>query len=317
MPTRLLRNTSGVAQDQNNIATFGSFDGLHKGHTALLERLIQARSESPFEQDSIKLIVLSFYPHPAIVLDKLKQVPLLTSLKQKLEILSEYEVDYFCLLRFSKELAEISAEEFIHNILFNKLRIRHLITGPDAALGHNAQGTPEAIGKIFQQAGRKYETIPAVQKTAQKISSRDIRQLLLEGKTEAAAGLLGRNYRLEVRVQPGQRIGQKLGFPTANSKLFKQLLPKSGIYATRCWIKGACFDSVTYIGKRPTFDGRDLVLESHVLNESGLNLYGRKMTIEFVSKLREDRAFPSVAELKKQIEEDVRICQKVLKRQSN
>ena len=290
-----------------SVAVLGNLDGVHRGHQRLL-----AEARSIADKRSVPLLTVSFYPHPAVVLGRTSELPMITSLRQKVRVLDALGVDRIALVRFTSALSQLSAEDFVGKVLLGMLNIETLVVGPDAAVGRGRTGTASVLAEIFERAGRACTTLPFLELEGERVSSRRIRSVVAAGDLATARALLGRGFALDGRVQHGAKRGQGIGFPTLNLAVNGRVLPPRGVYATRTQI-GACrYPSVTNLGVRPTFAGTTLSAETHLLDYAGPALYGNVIEVEFVEHIREERRFPSVQELRHQIGRDVEEARKLL-----
>jgi len=287
------------------VATLGNLDGVHRGHQALLDTMNRLKGGG-------SSLVLSFYPHPGAVLGKMPRVPLLTTLRQRVEIMSSFGVDLFFLIHFTLVFSKVRAGEFIDRYLIDLLKVDHLIIGPDAHVGFGREGTPDFITQHLTQRGRQVTVLPFVEVGGERISSKRIRAVVGEGDVEGAAELLGRLYGVSGYVERGDQRGRLLGFRTANVALGKYAAPAFGVYATWVNLKGVRYAGITNIGVRPTFGGVRPTIESHLLDYAGGDFYGEEVSVEFVARLRPEMKFPSVVELTAQIRSDVAIARKIL-----
>ncbi|MDT8897825.1 bifunctional riboflavin kinase/FAD synthetase [Thermanaerothrix sp. 4228-RoL] len=292
----------------NSWVTIGTFDGVHKGHQALIHTLVEGahRHNQP-------AVVVTFYPHPAVVLGKGPFPGYLTSPEERARYLSELGVDWVITLTFDHAMSSLSAQDFM-NQLAKHLGIRYLVIGYDFALGRGREGNPERLQAIGQQLG--YEVILAqpVQAGEQPISSSQIRQFIQQGNLETANQWLGRLYAVEGIVVRGDGRGRVLGFPTANLSYWpEKLLPANGVYATWAWVGKERLAAVTNLGVRPTFASplHYRFLEAHLLDFEG-DLYEQTLTLEFVARLRPEQRFSSLEDLKAQIQKDIRTAREIL-----
>jgi riboflavin kinase/FMN adenylyltransferase len=282
----------------------GAFDGLHLGHRSIVERAVLRARER-----AARCIVLSFDPHPDVVLRRgqFSFPPPLTPLPEKRRRLHEMGVDELVLLPFTRELAALSPEEFVEAHLVRPLGLQALVVGHGFALGRARSGDVPRLAAIGAVHGFIVDEVPLLEIGGAPVSSTRIRAALAEGDVREAAALLGRPYDLEGVVVSGEGIGRTLGYPTANLRLHdEKLLPADGIYAVRVRIAG---DAETRggamsIGMRPTFDGRVRTLEVHVLDWSG-HLPGRDLAVEFVDWLRPEERFENREALVAAIDRDV------------
>jgi len=294
------------------VATIGNFDGVHLGHQRLLGRVRGIKGCWAAEGSSPSAVAISFHPHPSVVLGRAKKMPLISSLRQRLAILSSFEIDIFYMLHFTKQFARVRAADFVERVLFGELNVQHLVVGPDATVGYRREGDVHFLARAFAAAGRSFETIPPLMIEDLRVSSEHIRSLLREGRVEEAARLLGRSFVLDSLVIQGDRRGSSLGFPTANLKRNEQLLPADGVYVTRTLLCGVQYGSVTSVGRRPTFEGMDRRVETHLLGYGGGDFYNERIEVEFLTRLRDELKFSGVDELRRQIEKDIEDARKIL-----
>jgi len=281
--------------------TIGVFDGVHRGHQALIGRLVEAARAA-----GAPAVVLTFTPHPAAVLSNQADLPCLTTPEERAQLLFRLGVDIVITQLFDRALASQSAEAFMRR-LSHALGLRRLFVGYDFALGRGREGTAERLRELGRLLGYAVEVIAPVCYGEEIISATAIRAHLQAGRVDMAANLLGYFYTIEGQVVRGEGRGRRLQFPTANLALPAcKLLPANGVYA--CWSSalGQRYLSIVNIGFRPTFEAHAERphIESHLLDFRG-NLYDQTLTVEFVARLREERKFPSAEALVEQIRRDV------------
>jgi riboflavin kinase/FMN adenylyltransferase len=288
--------------------TIGSFDGIHLGHQALLNELITgAHGEGNLA------VVLTFHPHPAVVLNKRKDSSYLSSPEAKVGLLAGLGVDVVITHPFNRHVAQISAHDFIQKLVQN-LNMRRLCVGHDFALGRGREGDLPALISLGSELGYTIDVVEPVDLDGQVVSSSRVRQALVEGEVELAHRLLGRPYKLIGEVVHGDSRGRSLGFPTANLEVWaERTLPKPGVYA--CWaiIEGKEYPAVTNVGFRPTFDNQPLSarVEAYLLDFEG-DLYRRTMRLSFIHRLRDEVRFNDVQALIDQMHRDVLVGRQVL-----
>ncbi len=281
------------------VLTVGKFDGLHVGHQALTE-LVKARAEAL----GAKAGLVTFDPHPAAVLRPQQAPPLITPLPDKLRLLETWGLDVVAILTFDRRVARMRAVEFLR-LLDRGLRPRELVVGHDFRFGHRREGDVELLRAWATERDIAVHVVPPVVVDGKRVSGSHIRTLIAEGRVEEAARFLGRPPSVSGHVIEGDRRGRQLGVPTANIVPARgQVVPANGVYVTLVEWDGLPHPAVTNVGVRPTVDGSRLQIESHLLAWEG-NLYNTRITVHFLHRLREERAFPSVAELVRQIERDV------------
>lgn len=281
--------------------TIGAFDGVHRGHQQILQNLNRGA-----RQAGAAVVVLTFYPHPAVVLRGLREPYYLTAPEEKARLLGELGVDVVITHPFDQDVAALSAEDFMLR-LHARLGISHLMVGHDFALGRGREGTPERLRQIGEKLGFTVDVVPPITNGGQVISSSQIRLALAEGEVQRAASLLGRMYRVPGLVIPGDGRGHSIGVPTANLEVWgERLLPKVGVYACRAQAAGKTYRAVTNIGVHPTFGNQPAAprIETHLLDFEG-NLYGQEISLEFIARLRQEQRFPSAQALVEQIHMDI------------
>ncbi len=286
--------------EKDMLLTIGVFDGVHLGHKYLISQLTERA-----RQQNLLGGVVTFSQHPQEVLSPQTKLPFLTNITEKVKLLKDEGVDAVIALSFTSELAGLSAREFV-SLLKKYLRMRGLIIGPDFALGRNREGNADTLRVLGQDMNFSVTVIPPLRGSGEVVSSTAIRNALADGNMKRVLNLLGRSFSLQGRVTTGVGRGLKLGFPTANLEIDpKQALPADGVYATWAYIDDKPHQSVTNIGRRPTFGGNRRTVETYILNYHG-NLYGRELRIEVVERLRNEKRFDAVEELKEQMAEDVK-----------
>ncbi len=293
---------------QNAWLTIGVFDGVHRGHRQLLERLVEGarRAASPS-------VVVTFYPHPAVVLGGQKDFAYLSLPDEKAALLSELGVEHVVTLPFDRALAQQSAETFMDRV-WRAIGLRHLLIGHDFALGRGRQGDAARLTDIGRRLGYTVEVFAPVRREGAIISSTAIRAALAAGRVAEAAALLGRPYALSGPVIHGDGRGRHINIPTANLQIApEKLIPGRGIYAAWAWVGGERRPAAVNIGVNPTFtpSRQTVSVEAHLLDFSG-NLYGRELRLEFIEWLRGEQKFPSVEALLAQIQADIGRVRKIL-----
>lgn len=287
--------------------TIGVLDGVHRGHQALISRLrdeARARALSPG--------VVTLHPHPITVLRPEIRPAYLTSLDERIELLRATGIDWVIATTFTSEVSEITAEEFA-TAFFEILKMRLMVLGPDAAFGRGApKDTVARMRRLGAELGFDVIQVEPLMHDGERYSSTAIRQALAAGDMERVTEFLGRPYRLAGPVVRGFERGRTIGFPTANiSVAADRALPGLGVYATRAHVRGRVFMGATNIGRRPTFDAGHISIETHLLDFEG-DVYGERMAIDLIARIREERPFESVAALQEQIGRDVEEVRRIL-----
>ena len=300
----LFRHTEGLpAAATGGAVAIGNFDGIHLGHRAVIEQTgALARAAG------IPLGVLTFEPHPRQVFQPLMPPFRLSSLRSKTHLLEELGVDCLYAQHFDLAFAKLGAEDFIDRVLVGGLKARHVVVGEDFVFGYRRLGNVTLLRQMGERHGFQVTCLPPVRDSqGNLIASRRIRELLVEGRADQAARLLGRFWDIEGRVERGDQLGRKLGFPTANVALGEHQRPKPGIYAVRAGIHDGTrmvwHDAVASLGWRPTFGGQDLRFEVHLFNFTG-DLYGRHLRVSLVGYLREELKFDGAEALIAQMHQD-------------
>jgi len=287
---------------QGGVATIGNYDGIHRGQRAILERVVaRARAlDGP-------AVIITFDPHPLSVLRPESVPPQLTTPEQKRALLEAIGIDAMAVIRFNHDFARTPAETFVRDFLHRKLAIAEIYVGADFAFGHRREGNLALLEKLGGELGIVVEALPEVHHQGARISSTRIRQAVLQGQVHSVMEMLGRPYSVTGVVVRGDRMGQRIGWPTINLETPNELIPADGVYAGQVSFPAfpAMFDCATNIGTRPTvYENYRRVVEGHVLDFSS-DVYGQEVEISFHKRLREERMFPSVMDLAAQIGRDV------------
>ena len=297
---RLFHGTDNAAIARPTVLTLGVFDGLHLGHQLIMKTVIdRARAVGAIPT------VITFEPHPRAVLHPESAPPLLQTLDQKIEAMGVLGIEQTIVIHFDQVFSQIPAEEFLRDVVVDRLHAKEVYLGRGFFFGHNREGNIELLRKVSQQLGFVADEVPEVRLRGERIGSTVIRQLLLDGRVNLARRMLGRPYGVEGPVARGDARGVSLGFPTANVQPHNRVIPRRGVYVTATLIEGQWRRSATNIGVRPTFgDALAPSVETHVIDWSG-DLYGDVLRVRFLHRLRDEKKFASVHELKSQIARDV------------
>jgi riboflavin kinase/FMN adenylyltransferase len=281
--------------------SIGNFDGVHRGHGALLAELIGRAREG-----GMAATVMTFEPHPREFFTPDQAPARLATLREKLLAFAAAGIDEVCVVRFDRAFAALSADAFAEKVLCRGLRARHVIVGDDFRFGAGRLGTFSDLSAAGRALGFTVSSMDTVRAEGARVSSSAIRAALGAGDLARAKALLGRPYAMSGRVMHGEKLGRRLGFPTANIFLRHMPLALSGVFAARVILPGGDVRmGVANLGMRPTLTGSRPVLETHLFDFHG-DLYGAHMTVEFAAKLRAERKFPDLAALGAQIAEDAR-----------
>ena len=306
MTLKLEQELAKHTPNRPTLLTIGVFDGVHLGHRYLLDQLT-ARAK----QEACLSGVVTFITHPEKVLKRRDYLPWICTLQERIRLLKEAGVDVVVPITFTRDIANLTAREFVM-LLRKNLNMCDLLLGPDFALGKQRQGTPEYLRKIGEELNYHVEVVKPAMLGGEIISSSAIRQLLAEGNIDKVEKMLGRHFSLEGKVGVGDQRGRTLGFPTANIKVqSEQAMPKDGIYVTVTHAQGKQLRSVTNIGVRPTFDGLKHLIETYIMDFDG-KLYGEELRIDLIARLRDEMKFKNVEELIDQMKLDVEQAEKTL-----
>jgi riboflavin kinase/FMN adenylyltransferase len=290
------------APEEQLAITVGFFDGVHRGHRFLIDNLKQIASEK-----GLKTAVLTFREHPRKILHSEFVPELLTTCEEKVALLSQTGLDYCILLDFTPEIQNLTAEEFIKDLLYNKLHTKVLLTGYDNRIGKGRVDSFEQYVMYGHEVGLLVQEAEEFLYKGKQVSSSEIRRLMDEGDISIANQLLGSTYKIDGKVVTGQQIGRTIGFPTANIYVSntEKKIPQLGVYA--CWvlIDDDCYKGMLNIGLRPTLvpENQKATIEVNII-DFDQDIYGEHITLEIVKKVRDERKFPDMQTLKEQIEID-------------
>ena len=294
----------------NAVITIGNFDGVHLGHQALFQEVIERASEIHGTS-----LAMTFEPHPIRVLQQNGHPPLITLYEQKIELIERTGIDVLICVPFTRDFAAIPAKEFLEEILIRRIGMKVFVVGGDYAFGRNREGNLDflkssSIRHQFQLVVADW--IQSQSNGKARISSTRIRELVMDGEVTGARKLLGRHYQIRGTVEHGRNRGGKLlGFPTANIRLCDELAPKTGVYAVTVECVGGRFKGVANIGYSPTFDDHIYTVEVHIL-DFDRNIYGEKIRVNFIERLRDEVKFSGIQALIEQIQNDVKAAREII-----
>ncbi|MDG1277202.1 MAG: bifunctional riboflavin kinase/FAD synthetase [Algoriphagus sp.] len=294
---------------KNAVVTSGTFDGVHLGHQKILQRIREIAKSIDGET-----VLITFWPHPRLVLfPNEHNLRLLSTFEEKTKLLRQFGVDHLVSIPFTKEFSELSSEEFIQNVLVDKIRCKKLVIGYDHRFGKNREGSFEYLQANHAKFGFELEEISRQDVDDIGVSSTKIRKALEAGDVITAINYLGRAYELNGLVIKGQQIGRSIGFPTANIHIPNdyKLIPKDGVYAVEAMVNEKIYKAMLNIGNRPTVDGHKKTVEAHLFDFQG-DLYDKQITIYFKAFLRDERKFEGLEALKAQLSLDQVNAKKLL-----
>ena len=293
-------SASTYKNERQSVITIGTFDGVHMGHKAILKRLVETA-----KNEGLDSVVLTFFPHPRMVLQKDTDIKLINTIDERSELLEKTGIDHLIIHPFTHAFSRLTALEYVRDILVNKLKAKKIIIGYDHRFGRNRNADIEDLkefGKIYD-----FEVIEISAKEIDDVavSSTKIRKALDEGEIETANNYLGYNFMISGEVVKGKALGRTINYPTANLELKEKykLVPKYGVYIVKSIIHGRELFGITSIGTNPTVKGKERTIETHFLDFEG-ELYGEHITLEFLKKIREEETFKSVEILRKAIAQD-------------
>jgi len=290
------------------VLALGNFDGLHRGHLKIIERVKRGAAEHGGAP-----MAMTFDPHPPRVVRPDKAPPLLMTKPQRLEALHRAGIACVAVVRFTRELSQWDPETFVRTVLVDWLHVSEVWVGANFLFGRGRAGNFSLLRTLGQQYGFRADKIDPVRYKDFVVSSTRIRRLVTEGRVDEAGALLGHSYYVDGTVIEGRKRGRELGFPTANIATDNELLPPHGIYATVLDVDGVVHAGLTNIGTRPTFDESDVTVETYLLKYSG-DLYGKRVRLSFVQRLRDERRFEDVDALRAQMQADERWAERLFSR---
>lgn len=308
---RVFRDLISLPKFKNGILTVGTFDGVHFGHKAIIRQMQEAA-----QKISGETILLTFHPHPRIVLNqKGDKIKLIQTIEEKTEILKQFGLDNLIIVPFTKSFSDMLPEDYVRNFLYNNIKPHTVIIGYDHRFGKNRSGGIETFNSLSKELDFKVEEISAKMIDDITVSSTKIRNALLQGEIEKANELLGHNFSINGKVIDGKKIGRTIGFPTANLTVENEhkLIPANGVYAVnvKTGSSSNAYKGMANIGLRPTFNNGSKSIEVHIF-EFNKDIYNQKLKVEFISFIRNEIKFNNSEELRQQLEIDAEIVKKLL-----
>ncbi len=308
---RVVREFDSVEFDKKSVITVGTFDGIHLGHRKIIDSVNEIKKSK-----GLRSVILTFEPHPQIVLkNKSPDIKILSTLDEKLEMFESLNIDIVYVIEFTKEFSRNSAEDFYVNYIINKFGLSDIVIGYDHMVGRNREGGFETLKGLSGKYDFEIHKIDELKTEGYIVSSTVVRHMLQSSSVKDAEMLLNDYYSITGEVIYGDKLGRKIGFPTANIKPVSEykLIPQNGVYLIKSEINGKNYFGMMNIGVRPTVtEGQKLTLEVNFLDFDG-DLYGQSLKIKFLDFIRREKKFSSVEELKKQIEKDKEISKDLIK----
>ncbi len=305
---RIYHQISDFSSPCHPVATVGVFDGVHLGHMEIINWLLSSARDQKCES-----VIVTFEPHPRLVLPHHAEVRLLQTLDEKLHRFELAGVDAVLVIPFDREFARIKPRDFIRNVLVEGLQVSHVITGYDHFFGQNRQGDFDLLTGMGQEFNFTVDELPMVMAGPNTVSSSSIRRALLDGDVSLAASMLGYAYAMSGEVVTGNKIGRNIGYPTANLKPGSEykLIPGQGVYASLVTIGDSVYKGMTNIGYRPTVDSDHLTIEVNIF-DFNRDIYNQEITLSFIERIRNEKRFASLGDLQHQLASDKIIAAQVL-----
>ena len=305
---RIFDNLKSYSSKKESILTIGTFDGVHVGHNKILKRLIQDS-----KKNNLSSLVMTFFPHPRMILNKSHEIKMIDTIDEKINLLEKTGLDNLIIHPFDNNFSKIRAKEFVEEILVKKLKIKEIIIGYDHKFGKDREASVEDLKKFGKDYMFTVKEIPAQEIDSIAISSTKIRNAILNGEIEKCNKFLGRNFILTGKVVYGDGLGKKIDFPTANIEIKEtyKIIPKNGVYLVKTKINSNTYFGMMNIGIRPTVGGTNKSLEIHFFNFKD-NIYGKNVSIEIIKKIRDEEKFSSIDQLKIQLKKDEQFCLKLI-----
>lgn len=308
---QVLRGTFDAAECRHGFVAIGNFDGVHRGHRGMIAALTRNAS-----QHGAPSVIFTFDPHPIALLRPGQLPPPLTTTERKIELLAQAGVDAVVVYPTDQALLQLSPRQFFDQIVVGRLEARGLVEGPNFSFGHNREGNIDTLRQFCAAARLELEIVPPVTVNDRVVSSTEIRKLIAAGEVREAADLLGGAYRVSGTVVRGAERGRTIGFPTANLEGIRTVVPRDGVYAGRAQAGGGWFAAGINIGPNPTFADQERKVEVHLIDFAG-DLYGTRVTVEFLDRLRDTLRFDGVDGLKTQLATDIDRARALAKAESS
>ena len=305
---KIYRSIEDYDEDKRSVVTIGTFDGIHLGHQKILSRLIKSSKNK-----DLNSVVLTFFPHPRIILNKYNEVKMIDTLDEKIIHLNEIGIDSLVIHPFDKNFSLLSANQFIKDFLVDKLKIKHIIIGYDHRFGKGREASVTDLKNYADDYDFTVEEIKAQEIEKITVSSTKIRNSINQGDIKTTEKYLGRSFNLTGKIVKGDGLGKKINYPTANIFIEEtyKIIPKDGVYLVETIIKDKLFKGMMNIGHRPTIGTNVKSIEVHLFNFNE-DIYGKVISIKMISKIRNEKKFSSIEALKEQLVKDENYCLKLI-----
>ena len=305
---KIYRSIEDYDEDKRSVVTIGTFDGIHLGHQEILSRLIKSSKNK-----DLNSVVLTFFPHPRIILNKYNEVKMIDTLDEKIIHLNEIGIDSLIIHPFDRNFSLLSANQFIKDFLVDKLKIKHIIIGYDHRFGKGREASVTDLKNYANDYDFTVEEIKAQEIEKITVSSTKIRNSINQGDIKTTEKYLGRYFNLTGKVVKGDGLGKKINYPTANIFIEEtyKIIPKDGVYLVETIIKDKLFNGMMNIGHRPTIGTKNKSIEVHLFNFNE-DIYGKVISIKMISKIRDEKKFSSIEALKEQLVKDENYCLKLI-----
>jgi riboflavin kinase/FMN adenylyltransferase len=305
---KIYRSIEDYNEDKRSVVTIGTFDGIHLGHQEILSRLIKSSKNK-----DLNSVVLTFFPHPRIILNKYNEVKMIDTLDEKIIHLNEIGIDSLIIHPFDKNFSLLSANQFIKDFLVDKLKIKHIIIGYDHRFGKGREASVTDLKNYANDYDFTVEEIKAQEIEKITVSSTKIRNSINQGDIKTTEKYLGRYFNLTGKVVKGDGLGKKINYPTANIFIEEtyKIIPKDGVYLVETIIEDKLFNGMMNIGHRPTIGSNVKSIEVHLFNFNE-DIYGKVISIKMISKIRDEKKFSSIQALKEQLVKDENYCLKLI-----
>ena len=305
---QVFENILEYKPSRESIVTIGTFDGVHIGHRKIITDMV-----AKGKKENLLTILLTFFPHPRMVLQKDSNIKMIDTINEKKNIFKKLGVEVLIIQPFTKDFSRMSAIKFTRDILVNSLKVSKLMIGYDHRFGRNREATVQTLKGFGLDYNFKVDEIPAQDIESISVSSTKVRKAIRSGDFKLVNKFLSRPFNLSGKIIKGDELGRKIGYPTANLKIFEKykLKPQNGVYLARTKLKNQTYFGMMNIGIRPTISAKNNQIETHLFDFNG-NLYGHEMTLEILEKIREEKKFKSIEKLKIQLDIDKKHCQKLI-----